>query len=389
MKSILFYCARCVPPNDLRSLSHFFSVVARASREKHDLRVYAWLARSALFVFLNHSFSGIEVQLINTKHNQKTRSKNMLFDRNPEDDPTTSMGASMLSHRLTQMMRRTTGISSPKSNEYHLHVTESPNLVVSRKMLMVEDPSQNVVAIAHRHLYALNGDEVLKNNVNNNSIISTNQSSSESRSILPMPKSASSPTISVIAFSCSTKTERRCKSTSPSHSDGSYPLLIRPSMISISEKLNTISRSLTPPTINENVCYAIWGTSSPSDRRSVTTKSLRRNKERFRPVTPTSPPPSTSVRSRTSGSGSGFFPQVHGSSVRERLLNMDGVMTRDNESHVDIDLFISDYVSDIDEEIDERMKEEGMGKETESMGWGGECTRAQGIGGKLRSRSRY
>ena len=73
----------------------------------------------------------------------------MLRDKKPgkpEDDPTTSLGASMLRRRLLQILSRATGITTLfKSNASNLHESESPNLVVSRKIL-VEGPPQNVVA---------------------------------------------------------------------------------------------------------------------------------------------------------------------------------------------------------------------------------------------------
>ena len=217
----------------------------------------------------------------------------------------------------------------------------------------------------HRLLYVLNDEELLKDRDNHaiiNTIINPNPSSSRSAiGILPMLKSASAPLITTMADVTFTTHSERCKPPSPLHksfaNDDAYPSIhpsIRPST---SDKLKARSRSmsLTPPTINENVCY----------NRPVT------------PISRSSAPASTPVRSRTSTltptsrRNSFLLPPVHGNSVREnirvrreRILVGDSGKSTDDETTVDIDQLMIDYLSETDEETDEEREErkldEGM-----------------------------
>ena len=429
----------------------------------------------------------------------KKENKNMLHVKKPEDDPTTSLGASMLRHRLLQM-----GITRLfKSNASSLHESESPNLVVSGKILVEgpplvedvvadlnwdcdlqlmkvayeergtpyhfcrEDYQRNISGIPmnkhcqmmcvgpgvtvgrkqqhaivtcgfnqrccgkaiwgtkginqcpsikerrlvlneaynmtyyelgtpvnwsfrgqwlsgkiiahypgdndsmpylvredirmwghenpHRLIYVLN-DDVKKVRPHDDdddddddsiAVLSNHQLPTvKSRKILPVliKESAFCPAISDMSTPMHIKIVASSSAISDKFSTTSAKTdscrTLTPRILSNSEKmiLDYFSnvQSTSPPKINENVCCTIWGTSSPCDRRSVTTKSLRRSKERFRPVTPTSPPSSTPVRSRTSTltptprRGSGCLPPVHGSSVQERLLALARMALEDN-----------------------------------------------------------
>ena len=204
----------------------------------------------------------------------------------------------------------------------------------------------------HRRLYVLNDEEILKDMDNHaiiNTIINPNPLATKSvRGILPMLKSISTP---VTAF---TTHFERCKPLPPLHksfaNDDAYPSIhpsIRPST---SDKLKARSRSmsLTPPTINENVCY----------NRPVT------------PISRSSAPASIPVKSRTSilkptsRRNSLLLPPVRGNIARgnnrlkrERIMVGDSGKSTDDDSHVDIDQLVIDYLSETDDETDEETEE--------------------------------
>ena len=204
----------------------------------------------------------------------------------------------------------------------------------------------------HRLLYVLNDEEILKDMDNHaiiNTIINPNPLATKSvRGILPMLKSISTP---VTAF---TTHFERCKPLPPLHksfaNDDAYPSIhpsIRPST-SDKLKARTRSMSLTPPTINENVCY----------NRSVT------------PISRSSAPASIPVKSRTSilkptsRRNSLLLPPVRGNIARgnnrlkrERIMVGDSGKSTDDDSHVDIDQLVIDYLSETDDETDEETEE--------------------------------